>query len=422
MKILVIGQGGREHALVWKLAQCEGVEKVYCAPGNAGTAIDGENVNIQADDLGRLMSFAKHNEIDLTVVGPEAPLVAGITDEFRAHGLKIFGPSKAAARLEGSKSFCKEIMKKAGVPTAAYKTFKRFEEVEAYLESQDDGPLVVKADGLAAGKGVYVCRNHAQVLAAAELMLKRDLYGVAGRTIVIEECMDGPEVSILCIVDGDVIIPLETAQDHKRAHDGDRGPNTGGMGAYSPAPLVTEEIMDQIIRQILVPTVHTMRVEGNPFSGVLYAGLMLTKNGPKVLEYNVRFGDPEAQPVFMRLKSDLAQVLSLAASGRLCELESLEWDDRPTVCVVMAAEGYPEDYKKGLEISGLSEADDVPGAKVFHAGTTAKDMKVLTAGGRVLGVTAIGDNLAEAKANAYAAAEKISWQGSWYRTDISDKA
>ena len=309
MKILVIGQGGREHALVWKLAQCEGVEKVYCAPGNAGTAIDGENVNIQADDLGRLMSFAKHNEIDLTVVGPEAPLVAGITDEFRAHGLKIFGPSKAAARLEGSKSFCKEIMKKAGVPTAAYKTFKRFEEVEAYLESQDDGPLVVKADGLAAGKGVYVCRNHAQVLAAAELMLKRDLYGVAGRTIVIEECMDGPEVSILCIVDGDVIIPLETAQDHKRAHDGDRGPNTGGMGAYSPAPLVTEEIMDQIIRQILVPTVHTMRVEGNPFSGVLYAGLMLTKNGPKVLEYNVRFGDPEAQPVFMRLKSDLAQVL-----------------------------------------------------------------------------------------------------------------
>ena len=422
MKILVIGQGGREHALVWKLAQCEGVEKVYCAPGNAGTAIDGENVNIQADDLGRLMSFAKHNEIDLTVVGPEAPLVAGITDEFRAHGLKIFGPSKAAARLEGSKSFCKEIMKKAGVPTAAYKTFKRFEEVEAYLESQDDGPLVVKADGLAAGKGVYVCQNHAQVLAAAELMLKRDLYGVAGRTIVIEECMDGPEVSILCIVDGDVIIPLETAQDHKRAHDGDRGPNTGGMGAYSPAPLVTEEIMDQIIRQILVPTVHTMRVEGNPFSGVLYAGLMLTKNGPKVLEYNVRFGDPEAQPVFMRLKSDLAQVLSLAASGRLCELESLEWDDRPTVCVVMAAEGYPEDYKKGLEISGLSEADEVPGAKVFHAGTTAKDMKVLTAGGRVLGVTAIGDTLADAKAQAYAATEKISWQGSWYRTDISDKA
>ncbi len=422
MKILVIGQGGREHALVWKLSRCKGVEKVYCAPGNAGTAIDGENVKIAADDLGRLMSFAKHNEIDLTVVGPEAPLVAGIADEFRAHGLKIFGPSKAAARLEGSKSFSKDIMKKAGVPTAGYKKFKRYEEVEAYLESQDDGPLVVKADGLAAGKGVYVCRNHKEVKAAAEAMLKRDLYGVAGRTIVIEDCLDGPEVSILCIVDGDVIIPLETSQDHKRAHDGDKGPNTGGMGAYSPANLVTDEIMDQIIRDILVPTIHTMRVEGSPFSGVLYAGLMLTSSGPKVLEYNVRFGDPEAQPVLMRLKSDLAQVLSLAASGRLCELEPLEWDERPAVCVVMAAKGYPDKYGKGKEIHGLEEAAMVTDAKVFHAGTVAKDQKVLSDGGRVLGVTALGNTLAEAKTAAYSAVERISWDGGWCRTDISDKA
>ena len=422
MKILVVGQGGREHALVWKLSQCVGVEKVYCAPGNAGTAIDAENVNIAADDLGRLMSFAKHNDIDLTVVGPEAPLVAGIVDEFQSHGLKIFGPSKAAARLEGSKSFSKDIMKKAGVPTAGYKVFKRFEEVEAYLEAQDDGPMVVKADGLAAGKGVYVCRNHSEVLSAAAAMLKRDVHGAAGRSIVLEECLDGPEVSILCIVDGDVIIPLETSQDHKRAHDGDKGPNTGGMGAYSPATLVTDDIMDEIISKILVPTVHTMRVEGHPFSGVLYAGLMLTQGGPKVLEYNVRFGDPEAQPVLMRLKSDLAQVLSLAASGRLCELDSLDWDERSAVCVVMASEGYPDSYAKGKQIHGLDAADSVPGAKVFHAGTAAKDMKVLTDGGRVLGVTALGQTLADAKESAYAAVGKIGWEGGWCRSDISDKA
>lgn len=422
MKILVVGQGGREHALVWKLAQCAQVDKVYCAPGNAGTAVDGENVDIAADDLGRLMSFAKHNQIDLTVVGPEAPLVAGIVDEFRAHGLKVFGPSRSAARLEGSKAFSKDIMKKAGVPTAAYQTFTRLEEAEAYIDALEEGPLVVKADGLAAGKGVSVCDNRSAAKAAAASMLKDDQFGSAGRKIVVEECLVGQEVSILAIVDGDTIIPLETSQDHKRAHDGDQGPNTGGMGAYSPATLVTEDIMDEIIRRVLVPTVHTMRVEGHPFSGILYAGLMLTESGPKVLEFNVRFGDPEAQPVLMRLKSDLAQILSLAASNRLSELEGLQWDERAAVCVVMASEGYPANYAKGRSIEGIERADAFADTKVFHAGTRQKDMKVLNDGGRVLGVTALGSSIADAKAAAYKAVEQISWEGAWFRTDISDKA
>lgn len=423
MKILVVGQGGREHALVWKLAQSPSVEKIYCAPGNAGTALDAENVSIPSDDIGRLMSFALHNDIDLTVVGPEVPLVAGIVDEFKAQKLNIFGPSKAAARLEGSKAFCKDIMKKAAVPTAAYRSFTRLEEAEAYLESfEDDEPVVVKADGLAAGKGVYVCNNKSQALKAVNEMMRDDSFGVAGRKVVIEEFMEGQEVSILAIVDGDTIIPLETSQDHKRAHDGDQGPNTGGMGAYSPANFVTDSVMDDIVRQILIPTVHTMKIEGHPFSGVLYAGLMLTASGPKVVEYNVRFGDPEAQPVLMRLKSDLAQILSLAATGRLSELESIEWYPDPAVCVVMAAEGYPGKYRKGLAIDGINQADELMNTKVFHAGTTAKDMDVLVNGGRVLGVTSMAPDLPAAKAAAYKAVAKIEWEGSWYRTDISDKA
>ncbi|MEZ6061242.1 MAG: phosphoribosylamine--glycine ligase [Planctomycetaceae bacterium] len=423
MKILVIGQGGREHALVWKLSQSRNVERVYCAPGNAGTSQDGENVSIAADDISRLLSFAKQNSIDLTVVGPEAPLVAGIVDEFRSAGLRIFGPSKAAAQLEGSKSFCKEIMKKAGIPTAAFKAFTSLQPALSYLDSvEHDLPLVVKADGLAAGKGVYVCRNRREAIDAATSMLKHDEFGTAGRKIVIEECLEGQEASILAIIDGDTIIPLETSQDHKRALDGDRGPNTGGMGAYSPAPSVTEPMMDEIVTRILIPTVSAMKNRGCPFSGILYAGLMLTHQGPKVLEYNVRFGDPEAQPVLMRLKSDLAQVLSLAADGRLAELEGLDWDPRPAVCVVMASEGYPGDYEKGREISGIDEADAMPDVKVFHAGTVEKDSRILNAGGRVLGVTATGATIADAKVAAYAAVEQIHWAGGWCRSDISDKA
>lgn len=422
MKILVVGSGGREHVLVWKLSQSPLVEKVYCAPGNAGTALDAENLNIQSDDVVRLAKFAKDSQIDLTVVGPEAPLVAGIVDEFRRQNLNVFGPTAAAARLEGSKVFTKKLLRRANIPTANFAVFSRMPEAMQYLEDCEEQPLVVKADGLAAGKGVFVCANRAEARAAVKSVLQDRSFGEAGSQVVIEECLVGHEASILALVDGDTIVPLDVAQDHKRAWDHDRGPNTGGMGAYCPAPLVTPTIMDDIIRRILIPTIHTMKVEGCPFSGVLYAGIMLTAHGPKVLEYNVRFGDPEAQPVLMRLRSDLAHVLLLAATGRLTELESLDWDPRPAVCVVMASEGYPGDYVKGRVIAGIPEADALPDTKVFHAGTAIKNGEVVNAGGRVLGVTALGDTIAVAKQNAYAAVHKIQWQGGWCRSDISDKA
>lgn len=421
MKILVVGNGGREHALVWKLARSQQVDKVYCAPGNAGTAVDGENVPIPVSEIGRLRTFAKENDIDLTVVGPEAPLVDGIVDEFQSAGLRVFGPSQKAARLEGSKAFAKDIMRRAGVPTADYRAFSRVEEATTWIDSLEEGPLVVKADGLAAGKGVVMCDNHQQAKDAAVEMLKHGQFGDAGREIVVEEQLSGQETSILAIVDRDTIIPLATSQDHKRALDGDEGPNTGGMGAYSPAPMVTDDMMDEIVRRILVPTVHEMKVQGCPFSGVLYAGLMLTQQGPKVLEFNVRFGDPEAQPVLMRLQSDLAQVLSLAADGRLAELEGLEWDPRPAVCVVMASEGYPGSYEKGRVIQGINDADRLPDSKVFHAGTSEKEHNVVTSGGRVLGVTALGDDIPDAKQAAYKAVAAIEWDGCWNRSDISDK-
>lgn len=422
MKVLVVGNGGREHALVWKLAQSSQVDTVYCAPGNAGTAADGINVPIPATEIGKLRTFAKENAIDLTVVGPEAPLVDGIVDEFVSAGLRVFGPRQNAARLEGSKAFAKDIMRKAGVPTADYRAFTRLEEATAWIDALEEGPLVVKADGLAAGKGVVICDTRAEAKLAAEEMLRHGQFGDAGREIVVEELLVGQETSILAIVDKDTIIPLATSQDHKRALDGDQGLNTGGMGAYSPAPIVTDELMDEIVRRVLVPTVHEMRVQGCPFSGVLYAGLMITKNGPQVLEYNVRFGDPEAQPVLMRLESDLAQVLSLAADGRLAEMEGLQWDTRPAVCVVMASEGYPGDYSKGLLIGGIDDANKLDATHVFHAGTAERDGCVVTSGGRVLGVTAMGDTIQDAKAAAYRAVDCIRWDGCWNRTDISDKA
>ncbi len=421
MKILVVGNGGREHALVWKLSQSSQVSKVFCAPGNAGTAQDGENVPIPVSDTGRLRRFAKENKIDLTIIGPEAPLVEGIVDEFQAAGLRVFGPQRKAAQLEGSKAFAKSIMQSAGVPTSDYRAFSRLEEATTWIDSLEERPLVVKADGLAAGKGVVMCDNLAAAKIATTEMLVEGNFGDAGREIVVEEMLIGQEASILAIVDRDTIIPLETSQDHKRAFDGDEGPNTGGMGAYSPAPVVTDEIMDEIVRRILVPTVHEMKVKDCAFSGVLYAGLMLTRQGPKVIEFNVRFGDPEVQAVLMRLKSDLAQVLSLAADGRLAELEGLQWDPRPAVCVVMAAEGYPGEYDKGRVINGINDADHLPDSKVFHAGTAEKTDTVVTAGGRVLGVTAMGDSIADAKRTAYTAVDKISWDGGWNRTDISDK-
>ena len=422
MKVLVIGQGGREHALCWKLKNSPSVTRVYCAPGNAGTALEATNVEIAATDIERLVQFAKSERIDLTVVGPEASLVAGVVDAFQAVGLRIFGPTKKAAELEGSKLFSKELMRKANVPTAEFRSFSRFQDAVMYLEEREETPLVVKADGLASGKGVFVCKNRQEALDAVKQIMVDQAFGTSGNKIVIEECLYGHEASILAIVDGNTILTLEASQDHKRAQDGDAGPNTGGMGAYCPTPLITESLMDQIVEKVLVPTIHFMNVEERPFKGCLYAGIMVTNQGPKVLEFNVRFGDPETQPVLMRLKSDLGEMLKAAADGKLAEFGPAEWDPRPAVCVVMAAEGYPGTVKKGAVIRGLDDAAEIADAKVFHAGTARKGDDVVTDGGRVLGVTALGADFAEAKLNAYQAVKCVRWQGGWCRKDISDRA
>ena len=422
MNVLVIGSGGREHALAWKLKQSPLAERVFVAPGNAGTAQDAENVPISEKDLEGLIRFAKANRVGLTVVGPEAPLAEGIVDAFRAEKLRIFGPTKTAAELEASKVFCKQLLRSADVPTADFQIFSDPSSARRYLMEKEDMPLVVKADGLAAGKGVIVCDNREQALQAIRLIAEEKAFGSAGNRLVIEERLHGEEASVLAITDGKTIVTLQPAQDHKPAFDGDTGPNTGGMGAYSPAPVVSDETLHWIEANILVPTVHAMRKAGRPFTGVLYAGLMMTPLGPRVLEFNVRFGDPECQPLMMRLKSDLLEILNLAVDGRLDQLESLEWDPRPAVCVVMASEGYPGSYQKGFPIRGLDEAARLPDVKVFHAGTAIKDGEIVTAGGRVLGVTALGENIARAKYQAYAAVKCIRWQGAWCRKDIADKA
>jgi len=422
MKVLVVGQGGREHALVWKLAQSPIVSKVFCAPGNAGTAMDGVNVDIGATNIDGLLKFARAENIGLTVIGPEAPLVAGIVDSFEAAGLRVFGPSQLGAELEGSKVFAKEVLRQSTIPTAEAQIFSDAESAEAYIADREETPLVVKADGLAAGKGVTVCANKAIALDAIRRIMRQKEFGEAGARVIIEERLDGEEASILALTDGSTIVPLETSQDHKAAFDEDRGPNTGGMGAYSPAPLITPALMDQIIGQILVPTVHAMKKRGRPFKGVLYAGIMITHQGPKVLEFNTRFGDPEAQPLLMRLKTDLAQVLLAVAEGKLHELPPLEWDPRPAVCVVMAAAGYPGEYEKGAAIRGLDEAARLSNVKVFHAGTELRGGQPVTSGGRVLGVTALGEHIGDAKLRAYQAVKCIRWDGAWCRHDISDKA
>lgn len=422
MKVLVIGQGGREHTLVWKLKQSPSVTEVYCAPGNAGTALDCRNIDIRATDIPRLVKFAQTEKIDLTVVGPEAPLVAGVVDEFLKAGLRIFGPTKKAAELEGSKKFCKELLKKANVPTADFRVFTNAAEALTYIAERETEGFVVKADGLCAGKGVAVCSTKEEANDAVKRMLLQKEFGEAGSRILIEEKLEGQEASLLAIVDGHTIVPLEAAQDHKAAHDGDAGPNTGGMGSYSPTPLVTPELVDFIVEKILVPTVHELKKEGRPFRGCLYAGLMLTHQGPKVLEYNVRFGDPETQVILMRLKSDLGRILFAAADGKLAEIPPLEWDPRPAVCVVMASAGYPGEYEKGKPIRGLDDAARIPESKVFHAGTMQAGDQVLSDGGRVLGVTALGENLSQAKLRAYQAVKCIRWDGAWCRKDISDKA
>lgn len=422
MKVLVIGGGGREHALVWKIAQSPRVKQIFAAPGNAGTAQLAENVPLNADDLPGLLQFAKEKNIDLTIVGPEAPLVAGIVDLFQAEKLRIFGPNKAASELEGSKVFCKNLLRHADVPTAEYRTFRDAKSAIRYLTDRENVPVVVKADGLASGKGVVVCDYREQAVQAVKSIAEDKAFGEAGNQLVIEERLQGEETSILAVTDGKTLLTLEPSQDHKPAFDGDTGPNTGGMGAYTPTPIVNDQLLSQIEAKILVPVVHNLKRSRRPFVGLLYAGLMLTNQGPKVLEFNVRFGDPECQPLLMRLKTDLVDVIEAAIDGRLDEIGPLEWDPRPALCVVMASEGYPGRYERGHEIRGLDAAATLNDVQVFHAGTTLRDNKVVTSGGRVLGVTAIGESLSTAKLNAYSAVKKIRWPGAWCRKDISDKA
>ena len=423
MNVLIVGNGGREHALAWKIAQSPRADRVFVAPGNAGTDLDGENVPIAVDDFPALIQFARQNQVGLVVVGPEAPLAAGIVDAMEEAGLRVFGPNKAAAELEASKVFCKDLLRTADVPSADYQVFRKPEDAVRFLTEREDARVVIKADGLAAGKGVVVCANREEAIRAVEQIAVDRVFGTAGDRLVIEERLDGQEASVLAITDGQTIVTLQPAQDHKAAYDGDLGPNTGGMGAYCPAPLVTDEMLEWIEGHVLVPTVHAMRRAKRPFRGVLYAGLMMTHQGPKVLEYNARFGDPECQPLLMRLKTDLLELLDAAVDGRLDKIAPLEWDQRPAVSVVMASKGYPGPYAKGLPIRGLAEADTLPDVKVFHAGTTLNDAgQVVTAGGRVLAVTALGDSISVAKLNAYRAVKLIRWDGAWCRKDISDKA
>lgn len=422
MKVLVVGSGGREHALAWKLRQSPRVSEVHVAPGNAGTALDAKNVDIAATDTARLVRYAQEAAIDLTVVGPEQPLTTGLVDAFLAAGLRVFGPSKVAAELEGSKVFCKQLLRHADVPTADYRAFRDGESAITYLKDREDVPVVVKADGLAAGKGAFVCSNRAEAMEAVQRIAVAREFGDAGNQLVIEERLDGQEISLMAISDGRTIVTLPPVQDHKRAYDGDVGPNTGGMGAYSPTPLATPEVLQFAEERILVPTIHAMKRGRRPFRGVLFAGLILTNQGPKVLEYNARFGDPECQTVLMRLKSDLFEVLWAASEGRLDELEPLEWDERPSVCVVMASDGYPGPFQRGRKIRGLADAAALADVKVFHAGTATSNGDIVNDGGRVLSVTALGPTISSAKLKAYTAVKAIRWDGAWCRKDISDKA
>jgi len=419
MKVLVVGSGGREHALAWKLSQSPLVEKVFGAPGNPGIAKVGECVNIPVTDIKALADFAEREGIDLTVVGPEAPLVAGIVDEFERRGLRIFGPTKAAAQLEGSKAFAKEMMKRWGVPTADFKVFDNPQKAKAYIKEKG-APIVVKADGLAAGKGVTVARSVEEAIEAVERIMVEKVFGEAGNRVVIEDCLVGEEASYLVVTDGERFIPLATAQDHKAVFDGDKGPNTGGMGAYSPAPVLSPEMEKEVQEKVIKPILKGMREEGHPFKGILYAGLMITEDGPKVLEFNVRFGDPEAQVILRRLSTDLVEVFNSVIEGKL--IDELSWIPETAICVVLASKGYPGKYEKGKEITGIEEAEKLDNVVIFHAGTSVKDGKVITNGGRVLNVTALGKDIVEARENVYRAIEKIHFDGMHFRKDIGLKA
>lgn len=420
MKVLVIGGGGREHALVWKIKQSRLIKKIYCAPGNAGIAALAEIVPLKADDLAGLLSFAGREKIDLTIVGPELPLTLGIVDLFQKKKLPIFGPTKEAAVLEGSKAWTKRFLREEGIPTAHFEVFEDFDRAVDFLNTQGY-PIVIKADGLAAGKGVLIAKDRAEAVSGIESILKRKIFGEAGRRVVIEELLIGEEVSFQAFVDGRSILPLESAQDHKRIGEGDTGPNTGGMGAYSPAPVLSTVLKDQVIKKILEPTLQGLSKRGIEYRGLLYAGLMITPDGPKLLEYNVRFGDPETEALMVRMEGDLAEVMQKTISGSLTA-SSLRWRPGASVCVVMAAHGYPGETRQGDEIQGLKLAGSVPETVIFHSGTKMEEGKLKTAGGRVLGVTACGKDLRQARERAYDAVEKIYWKGVHYRRDIGMKA
>ncbi len=420
MNILVIGSGGREHALAWKISASPKVKKIYCAPGNAGISQVAELVSISVDDIDSLLNFAKSKRIDLTVVGPESPLSKGIVDQFEEAGLKIFGPSKKAAALEASKSFSKKIMEKYNIPTAKSKVFTNFDFAKTYLKSVEY-PVVVKADGLAAGKGVVICLKQSEAVLALENMMNKCIFGDAGKKVVIEEFLTGEEASFIAFSDGETVLPLPSSQDHKAVFDNDCGPNTGGMGAYSPAPVVDTLLEKKIMAQVMTPLVKAMKEEGCSYKGFLYAGLMINRDQIKVLEFNVRLGDPEAQPLLVRLKSDIVPVMEAVVSGRLKDI-SLEIDEKPSVCIVMASGGYPGSYKKDMVINGLDKAEETKKAIVFHAGTKEVDNQITAVGGRVLGVTALGENIQDAISNAYSAVSKINWDFVYYRKDIGQKA
>jgi phosphoribosylamine--glycine ligase len=419
MKILVVGSGGREHALVWKIAQSPLVSKIYAAPGNAGIASLAECVDITVDNIEGLADFASKEKIDLTVVGPEAPLCRGIVDLFRERKLRIFGPMREAAELEGSKIFCKELLRRNGIPTAGFRVFSDPHSARVFLKTATF-PLVVKADGLAGGKGAVVCGEPSEADHAVEQLMVKRVFGDAGARILIEEFLSGVEASVIAFTDSRTIAIMESVQDHKRVYDGDRGPNTGGMGAYSPAPVAAERDVERVEREILVPVVHALNKEQRRFQGILYAGIMYTKSGPKVIEFNVRHGDPECQPLMMRMKSDLVPILEAVIDGKL-DQRDIEWDPRPAVCVAVASGGYPGRHEVGYEITGLAEAAAQPDTMVFHAGTLKKDDRIVTAGGRVLGVAAMGADLRSAQQAAYNAVRKISFTGMHYRTDIANR-
>jgi phosphoribosylamine--glycine ligase len=420
MDVLLIGSGGREHAIAWRLKQSKQLDELYIAPGNAGTAQCGQNVDIKDTDIPALVGFAREKRVGLVIVGPEEPLAKGIVDVMEASGIKAFGPSGGAAQLEADKAFAKQLMRAGSISTAEGRVFDRFSDAKAYIASRDE-PVVIKAAGLAKGKGVIVCDEPSDGILAAERVMVDRIFGDAGERIVVEDKLLGEETSILAFVDGHSIYVMESSQDHKPIGDGDTGPNTGGMGAYSPAPIVTETMMDRITREILVPAVDAMNRNGTPYRGVLYAGLMMTGGGPRVLEFNARFGDPETQPILMRLQSDLLEVCLAVCNGTLEDV-TLRWDPRPSVCVVMASGGYPGDYQKGKVITGLKEAAQLENVMVFHGGTKLKEGNVVTSGGRVLGVTAVGETIAAAKARAYEAVDRIQFEGAYYRRDIADKA